>query len=303
MRYFVAAGEDRRLDDAARSRSRGCYVALSDGVTQYELAGPEQGELIVLIGGLTVPLYYWDGLAHELHTRNFRTLAFAAYGRGQSDRVRGAYDEALFVRQLRELLDKLAVTAPYHLVGTSMGALVAMVHASGQPNTIASLTLTCPAGLSRRSAWLYQVLQSDRFADFAGRRYGRGLFERHLASETREIRDPARARALDEMVRDAYQFEGSIYALIETLACFPLHGRSQLYRRTGDLARPTMLVWGADDKVTEASGMETARALLRPRECRLIEGCGHMVPFERPHDLADQIASFTAAVSTDRSES
>jgi pimeloyl-ACP methyl ester carboxylesterase len=100
IRYFVARGETARLDGAARTTLRGSYVSLADGITHYELTGPDGGELIVLIPGITIPLFYWDRLVEPLHAEGFRTLAFSAYGRGYSDRARATYDESLFVGQL-----------------------------------------------------------------------------------------------------------------------------------------------------------------------------------------------------------
>src|SRR5689334_9313058 len=119
MRYFVASGEDRRLDPATRRSLRGSYIQLSDGVTHYELAGPDGGDVVVLAGGLTIPLFCWDKMAAELHARGRRTLAYSGYGRGYSDRVIARYDQALFVRQLDELIERLELPKPCHIVGTS----------------------------------------------------------------------------------------------------------------------------------------------------------------------------------------
>jgi hypothetical protein len=69
IRYFVARGETARLDDAARATLGGSFVRLSGGVTQYELTGSDDGELIVLIPGITIPLSYWDGLAWARSSR------------------------------------------------------------------------------------------------------------------------------------------------------------------------------------------------------------------------------------------
>jgi hypothetical protein len=48
------------LNPDTRSRLRGSLIPLSDGITHYELTGPDDGELVFLLGGLTVPLFYWD---------------------------------------------------------------------------------------------------------------------------------------------------------------------------------------------------------------------------------------------------
>ncbi|WP_370964592.1 alpha/beta fold hydrolase [Amycolatopsis sp. cg9] len=289
MKYFVVSDEDRRLDTATRRTPRGSFVALSDGVTHYELSGPESGGLAVLVGGLTIPLSYWDALAARLHARGLRTLAYSAYGRGYSDRVEGRYDEALFVRQLAELTSALDLTPPRHVVGTSMGALVAMAYANLHPESVTTLTVVGPAGLGERPRQ-QRLLRNDVLAGFVARRFGRKLLESHLGHN---VRDPALSAQLVAMVRDAYRYEGSLFAFFQTLQHFPLYERQDLFRSTGKLGLPVLLVWGDDDRVTPISHLDTVHELLRPRQTHVITECGHMAPYERPDDVGDLLASFT----------
>lgn len=288
MKYFVASDEDRRLDAATRRTLRGSFVTLSDGVTHYELAGPDGGELVVLVGGLTIPLSYWDGLAARLHARGVRTLAYSAYGRGYSDRVRGRYDEALFVRQLAELTTTLDPTRPRHVVGTSMGALVAMAYTTLYPDAVTTLTIAGPAGLGERPL-PQRLLRNDVVAGLVARRFGRNLLEDHLGHN---VRDPGLSAQLVAMVRDAYRYEGSLYAFFQTLRDFPLYERQELFRSTGELGLPVLLVWGDEDRVTPITHLDTVHDLLRPRQTHVITECGHMAPYERPDDVGDLLASF-----------
>lgn len=287
MKYFVGQREDLLLDERARRGLRGSFVELSQGVTHYELTGPEDGETVVLTGGLTVPLFYWDGLAEHLHGMGLRTLAYSAYGRGYSQRLRCDYDESLFVGQLAELVDSLRLP-PHHVVGTSMGAVIAMAYMAGRSD-IKSLTLAGPAGLSAAPAsrWLFK---SDHAAAFVGRRLGRRLLENHL---DHNVRDDASAAALTRMVHDAFRYQGSMYALFSTLQNLPLHGRAELFGSTGHSGTPTMLIWGDDDHVTPIASLDAARTLLQPRQCHVITQCGHMTPLERPDEVARLVASFT----------
>lgn len=291
MKYFVASDEDRRLDATTRRTLRGSFVDLTDGVTHYELAGPEDGELVVLVGGITIPLFYWDELAARLHARGLRTLACSAYGRGYSDRVQGRYDEVLFVRQLTELTAALGLAGPHHVVGTSMGALVAMAYANQRPEAVATLTIVGPAGLGERPL-PQRLLRNDVVAGFVARRFGRKLLEDHLGHN---VRDPGLSDRLVAMVRDAYRSEGSLYAFFQTLQDFPLYERQDLFRSTGELGLPVLLVWGDDDRVTPVTNLDTVRELLRPRQTHVITECGHMAPFERPDDVGDLLASFAVS--------
>jgi pimeloyl-ACP methyl ester carboxylesterase len=289
VKYFVLPSEDRRLDSRSRDVLRGSYIDLTDGVTHYELTGPEAGELFVLTPGLTIPLFYWDGLAAELHTRGFRTLAYSAYGRGYSDRVKDTYDLALFVRQLNELVEALGLGS-HHLVGTSMGALVAMAYVPGRRD-VQTLTLSGPAGLAKAPP-TRSLLTSGRKAALVGRRLGSRLLQSHMRHN---VRDEASASALADMVNDAFRYEGSMYALFSTLQNLPLHGQLDLFRSTGNLGVPAMLLWGDDDQVTPVSGLAAACDLLRPREHHVIRECGHMAPLERPREVADLISSFATS--------
>ena len=289
MKYFVAAGEDRRLDAATRDRLRGSYIQLSDGITHYELTGPDDGDVVVLAGGLTIPLFYWDELAAELHARGLRTLAYSGYGRGYSDRVVARYDEALFVRQLRELIEHLDLPASSHVVGTSMGALIAMAYVGQHVGSAATLTLVGPAGLSRQPVTQKLLLGNNIAAGVIAKRFGRRVLEQHLGHN---VADANRAAALAAMIGDASRYEGSIYAFFETLQHFPLFDRAELYRHTGTLHLPTQLIWGREDHVTPISSLGQVSELLQPSQCHVIDDCGHMAPFERPLVVADQLATF-----------
>jgi pimeloyl-ACP methyl ester carboxylesterase len=289
MKYFVAAGEDHRLDAATRRSLRGSYIQLSDGVTHYELTGPGGGDVVVLAGGLTIPLFYWDELARELHARGLRTLAYSGYGRGYSDRIVASYDQALFVRQLHELIENLDLPPSSHVVGTSMGALIAMAYVSQHDTSTATLTLVGPAGLSSRPVIQKLLLGNDITATVVAKHFGRRVLEQHLGHN---VADPNRAGALAAMVGDASRYEGSIYAFFQTLQHFALFDRAELYRRAGTLSVPKQLIWGSDDHVTPVSSLDQVRELLQPNQCHVIDDCGHMAPFERPAVVADKLAAF-----------
>ncbi|MDN0198854.1 alpha/beta fold hydrolase [Streptomyces sp. S.PNR 29] len=294
MKYFIASGEDRRLTADSRPSLRGSFIELSDGVTHYELRGPEDGDLVVMAGGLTIPLFYWDGLVSELHARGLRTLTCSAYGRGYSDRVRARYDERLFARQLAELTDRLGLTTrPLHLVGTSMGALVAMTYAAQHHSLVSTLTIVGPAGLAKpRATSPHRLLRSDLLAGVVARRRGHQILQGHLGHN---VRDPELGAKLTDMVLDAFRFEGSLYAVFDTLQHLPLSGRDDLFRQTGALGIPTLLLWGDEDNVTPLTHFDTARTLLKARHHHVVPECGHMAPFERPRQVADQIVPFVAA--------
>ena len=283
MRYFVARGEDTVLDAALRASARGSFAKTALGLTQYELAGPEGGELVLLVGGLTVPLMYWDRFAAALHGHGYRTLAYSAYGRGHSDRVFARYDEALFVDQLRDLLDTLDLS-PAHVVGSSLGAVVAMAYSLTAPAHLRSLTILGPAGLLPRAPRVASALAVPAIGPALGAAAGSRMLRRHLSHNVSESSSAADLRAI---VAPCFRIRGSMYALASTLVGFPLANRDSLYREVRATGVRTLLVWGEDDQVTPATRWGHAVHLLSPTHATLLPNTGHMVSFERPAMVAE----------------
>ena len=48
------------LDESTRAQLGGTYVNLSPGTVHYELVGPTDGGIVVLVHGGTVPMWAWD---------------------------------------------------------------------------------------------------------------------------------------------------------------------------------------------------------------------------------------------------
>ena len=120
-------------------------ATLSDGVTRYQLEGPESGSLILLIHGGREPAWTWDEVAPILHQAGIRTLRYDMYGRGFSDRPQDAsYDQAFYLKQVEDLLDALKISAPLHVAGYSFGSNIAAKLAIARPEQVKSLTVLAP---------------------------------------------------------------------------------------------------------------------------------------------------------------
>jgi alpha-beta hydrolase superfamily lysophospholipase len=85
--FYVARNPERQtLDEAARKGAPGRFIRLSDGVTHYDLTGPDSGPTIVLVHGFSVPYYIWDSTAAALSAAGHHVLRYDEFGRGLSDR-------------------------------------------------------------------------------------------------------------------------------------------------------------------------------------------------------------------------
>src|SRR5258706_14523512 len=78
--------EKAPLGAAARSRAPGRFVALGDGMTHYDVSGPDSGQRVVLVHGFSTPYYIWDSTVAALAAAGFRVARYDEFGRGYSDR-------------------------------------------------------------------------------------------------------------------------------------------------------------------------------------------------------------------------
>jgi 3-oxoadipate enol-lactonase len=114
------------------------YAQLEDGVRlYYELTGPEDGPVILQLGGGLFGRHNF-GLVNDGFRERFRLLSFDARGYGASDHPREAYTIEGWATDAAGLLDALGLDrALVH--GTSMGGMIAIAFTASYPGrTIAA---------------------------------------------------------------------------------------------------------------------------------------------------------------------
>jgi 3-oxoadipate enol-lactonase len=107
----------------------------------YELegAGPET---IVLVNGLADTLETWVLQMGALLDAGYRVLRFDNRGVGASGKPPGPYTTADFAADTKALVDELGL-ARFHLVGVSMGGMIAQEYALAHPEDLRSATFAC----------------------------------------------------------------------------------------------------------------------------------------------------------------
>ncbi|KAF2007229.1 alpha/beta-hydrolase [Amniculicola lignicola CBS 123094] len=132
--------------------------------------GPEHGEKVLLIHGISTPAIALGGLADQLVEKGCRVMLFDLFNRGYSsgpspDTHR--YDSGLYTSQILTCLcsSPLPWTAkPFTIIGYSLGGALAADFTSYFPNLIRGLILVAPGGLIRTShiTWKSRLLYSSR---------------------------------------------------------------------------------------------------------------------------------------------
>ena len=245
---------------------------------------------LVLLHGGGANAHWWDHIAPAFAPA-FYVVAPDFRGHGDSERpeqlVSGAFNEDL-ASVLRELGDPRAI-----LIGHSMGAHVALTHATKHP--VPALILLDPArgGSQRNRRRLRLALslrQSYESREEAIERF-RFLPDAEHADESlrRAIAGHSVEQGLDARWR--YKFDSRWFGLPPTPQPDP-----------GQVTCPVLIVRGEESQVLSAEGAQQLARALHAGETRVIARAGHHVQIDQPRAVIEGISEFLAERASDPQE-
>lgn len=290
-----APDESLQLTDALRRDMGLSQVRLTAGTTRYTFRQVPGAALVVLIHGYSAPSFVWEGVASQLQRTGLSTLTYDLYGHGLSDRPLVEYTRALFVQQLEELLIHIKPSGKVHLVGWSMGAMVAAQYATEHPEQVASVTMVSPSGLPIRMGLMGRAAMTPVIGDIGYRLMG-GYGLRHAQRAFFED-DAAHQRYMREF-DEQVQYEGFRRAMLSTLRHTDMDNFADEYARYGRNAPPTRVLWAESDKATPYANHASFLALVPTAKLTPLKGLGHASPYEAPSLIADAVAAHVRATST-----
>jgi len=263
-----------------------CRETRRGGVTLNTLRwGDEQDPPLLLLHGGGANAHWWDHLAPAL-ARTFYVIALDFRGHGDSDypeEVRaGAFDDDVEI-----VLEDLGRGDPV-LVGHSMGARVALEHASRHPETRALVLIDPARGSTRKSRRMARLALTLR----------RTYATREEAVERYRFMPPSE-RAHEALRRSIAQH--SVMAEADGRFGFKFDPRwfalpSRPPVDTSHVQCPVLLVRGADSALLSREGAEALAGELGNARLLEIDGAGHHVQLDRPQELLIGLLDFFASL-------
>ncbi|WP_069804402.1 alpha/beta fold hydrolase [Thermogemmatispora onikobensis] len=238
-------------------------------------AGPPTAPPLLYLHGTHLGNLWLD--YHRLLAQRFHLFAPDIPGFGLSERPDWMHDMSDYVLYFRDLMAALGLERAA-LVGHSLGGWMAAEIAVWYPERVSRLVLSNAAGLRVKG-----VPIADIFA-LSPQQLLETCFENLMAAAPlipREINT-------DYFVR--------LYAERTALAALAWnpHYDPKLALRLQRLSCPTLIVWGARDRlIPPAYGQEWQR-LIPGAQLIMLEGTGHMPMFEQAQQWAAHISSFLA---------
>jgi pimeloyl-ACP methyl ester carboxylesterase len=237
------------------------------------------GEPVLMIHGLGGTTNTFTPLLPAF-ARNKR-VRFDLPGSGRSSRVEGPLSIEKFVEAAKRVMYACKVEK-VHVVGHSMGTIVATHLAAAEPNAVRSLalfgSLLAPPDQARANI----RARAGRARQEGMQGIADALLSSSLSSETRAKRLAAVAFVRESlMAQDPDGYARSCEALAEMQPA-----------DTSKIACPTLLVTGDEDVVSPPQSVRMMGQKIAGSRVEVLRGCGHWTPVEKPEDCIALLKPF-----------
>jgi len=276
--YTISVNKLEELTPEVRKNLPGDFITLEDGVISYYWKGPKNGDIVVLVHGLSTPKFVWDGNIDALTNEGYRVLAFDHFGRGFSDRPNINYDQALYIRELLGLLESFGINKPVSLVGYSMGGGIVVSFAAHHPERVKQLILIAPAGYVPQYSGLASLVLIPGLGDWLMTMVGKKTV---MEAIRKEVKDGTAMPNMVEKFEEQFKYKGYLHSILSTMRHYPMNDLSEVYEKVGKLGIPTTAIWGTKDSTVPFEGASKVKAAIPQVKIYPIEGAEHSVTYAR----------------------
>jgi 3-oxoadipate enol-lactonase len=259
-------------------------VAIDATQLHHERRGT--GPPLLLIQGLGANRLHWGEPFLTALEDDFELVLYDHRGIGRGPPLVGDITTTTLADDALDLLDALELDDA-HVLGISMGGMVAQELALAAPQRVRTLTLGCTScGGTQSKPTASEVIQRLTAAVLSRdqARMLRTAFE--LVVAPAYASDPAHFQAF---VAAARQFPPAVPILIDQKAAVERH---DTYARLRGLRVPTLVIHGAADEIIDPINGELVASLIPGARLELLDGVGHLFFWEQPHHAAELVAGF-----------
>jgi 3-oxoadipate enol-lactonase len=265
-------------------------IVASDGVRiAYDTWGSRDGSPVLLVQGLGMNARAW-ALQRGSFGRGHRCIAIDNRGTGHSDAPPGPYDLLRMAQDSIEVLDAEGI-ASAHVVGASMGGVIAQILGVTYPDRVLSLVLACTA--CRHHTWRRELLAE----------WGELVSARGITALTddgmRWLVGPRIQRRfgvfVNVLARVLLQTKPHAFAAqVDAILAMPDDMRLELHTITA----PTLVITGSQDTLTPLGDAEELAELISTSRLYVLRGAAHGLMAETPNSFNDAVLRFLAEIDS-----
>jgi len=263
------------------------YTTIGDIDIYYEIHGPPDAPPLVLIGGWASYRWIWFRQVLALKEK-YRCIVFDNRGAGKSSKPDIPYSMEMFAADTVGLLDALEIQKA-HVLGISMGGLIAQQVAISYPEKVRSLILVAThfggpniVPMYDRNLALLSAIPTETISKEQARemRY-RATFSEEFLSENRDV--------LDKIDVWAEKHPTPLFAQIhQATAVGDFDGEDDVK----NIAAPTLIIHGDNDKAVPVENGKLLDSSIPHSRLSLIEGASHFSIIERYEEFNKTVLEF-----------
>src|SRR5437588_1504516 len=252
----------------------------------YERSG--SGPPLLLIMGMSGTALHWGEPFLELLRRDFEVITYDHRGVGASSPLTGGLTIAQLAQDASALLSALELDSA-HVLGISMGGMIAQELALEHPEQVRTLTLGCTycggPDSTQGPPWVLEQLTEGMMSGDLDR-VMRTTWEVNVSESLAGDAD-AYARFLAIAQRRAVAVP---VIMAQLQACFAHDPSARLH----ELTMPTLVIHGTDDLMLPVENGRQSARLVAGSRLEIFEGVGHLFFWERPERSAELLRSHAA---------
>lgn len=252
------------------------------GEIEISCVSQGSGAPVTLVHGVGANLESWDAIAETL-SQNYRVVRMDLRGHGKSSRI-ATCRLADFVEDVTLVLDTLGI-ARTHLVGFSLGGMIAQAYVLAHPERVERLALiSAVAGRTAEERANLRArarkVREEGIASVAAAAEDRWFTESFRKSHPEVV-----ARRLEELKANDLRSYSAAYAVF---------AESDLGDRLREIRHPTLIVTGEHDVGSNTRMARFMHDAIPASTLHILPGLKHSVLLEAPMEIAGLLLDFLA---------
>src|ERR1019366_3719969 len=256
-------------------------VGVGEFELDYERSG--SGPPLLLIMGMSGTALHWGEPFLEALRRDFDVIAYDHRGVGASSQLDGPVTIRQMAEDAASLLDALEIDSA-HIMGISMGGMIAQELALAHPERVRTLTLGCTYCGGEGSSFLSPEL-AERLAEARASR-----------DRERALRTSWEANVSTTMVDDPDAFadylaigrQRSVALQVIEAQTEAIHAHDTRARLSA-LEMPTLVIHGTADQILPVQNGRLVASCIPGSRLEIFEDVGHLFFWERPDRAAELV--------------
>ena len=247
-----------------------------------------KGTTILLLHGFTLNKYHWLDVAGYL-TKDYHVVIPDIPGYGESSKIEtDSYDLSSQIQRLHKFVQTLQLNK-FHILGHSLGGLIAGTYAARYPDEIISVGLFNAVGIkSPEISVVYKIIAKGESPVAI-----KDSNDLQRMTELFCVNPPALPYPVKMVTLKSYISNRQFYEK-ELKEIYPDFW--SLEKELPNIKVPTLILWGDKDQVVDVSSVPILEKGLQNHKTVIIKECGHMPIMEKSQETAKQYLDFVKGI-------